>query len=56
MKQGRSLSELAKELEHQHASKRDFVMDTRDLELVPALRLSEAGQAVNIPESLRLRE
>ena len=35
MKQGRSLSELAKELERQAASKRDFKVPTQELEFIP---------------------
>jgi hypothetical protein len=35
MKQGRSLSALAAELERQAASKKDYVADTRKLEMVP---------------------
>jgi hypothetical protein len=34
MKQGKSLSELAHELERQHEAKRDFITDTRNLELI----------------------
>ena len=39
MKQGRTLSELAAELERQHSAKRDFITDTRSLELVPRLKV-----------------
>ena len=54
MKQGRTLTELAVELERQHTSKRDFIADTRELELVPRLILQENNQPVQLPESLRL--
>lgn len=51
MKQGKSLSELAAELEH-HSSKRDFIVDTRELELVPRLMIRENDQPLCLPESL----
>ena len=51
MKQGKSLTDLAAELERQHKTKRDFITDTRELELVPRL-ISQVGEAK--PESLRL--
>lgn len=35
MKQGRTLTELAAELERQHSTKRDFITDTRELDLIP---------------------
>lgn len=54
MKQGKSLSELATELDRQHTAKRDFIADTRELELVPSLNLQEQGKPLHIPESLRL--
>lgn len=56
MKQGKSLSELAAELERQHTGKRDFITDTRELELVPRLTLQEQGQPLELPESLRLQK
>ena len=52
MKQGKSLTDLAAELERQHTSKRDFITDTRELELVPRLRTQENGEPKL--ESLRL--
>ena len=54
MKQGRTLSELAAELERQHTFKRDFITDTRNLELVPHLKSEESSEA-GISESLRLK-
>jgi hypothetical protein len=36
MKQGKSLTKLAQELERQQSAKRDFLADTRELELVPS--------------------
>lgn len=35
MKTGRSLTELAAELERQHAAKKDFLADTRRLSAAP---------------------
>ena len=37
MKQGKSLTELAQEIERQTAMKRDFIADTRTLKMVPVL-------------------
>ena len=54
MKQGRSLSELAQELERQHTAKRDFLTDTRNLELVPCWKLREDDETPALPERLRL--
>ena len=54
MKQGRTLTELAAELERQHTSKRDFITDTRNLELVPRLKSAESSET-GISESLRLK-
>lgn len=51
MKQGKSLTKLAAELERQHTAKRDFIADTRELELIPGLNLQEGS---SISESLRL--
>lgn len=41
MKQGKSITELAIELERQNKTKRDFVADTRQLELAPAVSVNE---------------
>ena len=54
MKQGKSLSELATELERQHKTKRDFITDTRELELVPRLSSQENGEQTS--EHLRLQK
>ena len=54
MKQGKSLSELASELERQQNQKRDFIADTRDLEFIPRLNLQETDQSLQLPETLRL--
>ena len=53
MKQGKSLTELATELERQHQAKRDFIVRTKDLELVPGLKL-QAPQPLRLEECLRL--
>ncbi len=55
MKQGKTLTELATELERHHTSKRDFIADTQQLELVPRLTLREDGQTVSSPERLQLK-
>ncbi len=49
MKQGKSLSELAQELERQQSAKRDFIADTRQLELTP-----RCDNHPSISESLHL--
>ncbi|MCA9840261.1 MAG: DUF932 domain-containing protein [Trueperaceae bacterium] len=54
MKQGKTLSELASELERQQVQKRDFIADTRDLEFIPRLNLQETDQPLHLPETLRL--
>lgn len=54
MKQGRTLTELAAELERQHTSKRDFLTDTRNLELVPCWKLRAEDETPTLPERLRL--
>lgn len=54
MKQGRSLTELAAELERQHTTKRDFITDTRELELVPRLMQKDGGKSITKYETLRL--
>ena len=38
MKNGRSLMELAQELERQRNAKRDYLLDTRNLEKSPIVR------------------
>lgn len=55
MKQGKSLTELAAELERQQHAKRDFITDTRRLELVPQLTVPASQQATTRPERLRLK-
>ena len=54
MKQGKTLTDLAAELERQHTTKRDFITDTRELELVPRLSLKEGEASTAKPETLRL--
>ena len=52
MKQGKSLTDLAAELERQHSQKRDFITDTRELELIP--HLSQSDKESSEPGCLRL--
>ena len=48
MKQGKTLTNLAAELERQHNSKRDFITDTRELELIPRLQEGETSERLRL--------